>query len=186
MKTNEATRPPHEVYAQALDFFVATCLLLVGPHRNKRYIWNMDQTPLWFLYHRSKTLAKRGTKTIHVRKTSSDTKRVTAALTFLAAGEWLNPMLIFKGQPRGRIVWKELKTFNPLAFYSCQKAGWMDKTCIIRWICLVLKDYLQVNSPPPPGVVPLLILDEYRYHIMALAVQRIQKLGIEKNHIPGG
>ena len=112
MKTNEATRPPHEVYAQALDSLASTRLLLVGPHRNKRYIWNMDQTLLWFLYHCSKTLTKRGTKTIHVRKTSSDTKRATAALTVSAAGEWLKPMIIFKEQPRGRIAWNELKTFD--------------------------------------------------------------------------
>ncbi len=106
MKMNGATRPPHEVYAQALDFVVTTCLLLVGPHRNKWYIWNMDQMPLWFLYHRSKTLAKWGTTTIQVRNMSSDTKRATAALTVLAAGEWLKPMIIFKGQPRGRIAWE--------------------------------------------------------------------------------
>ncbi len=61
----------------------------------------------------------------------------------------------------------------------------MDETCMIRWIRLVLKDYLWVN-PPPPGVIPLLILDEYQCHIMALVVQRIQKLGIEMIHIPGG
>ena len=108
MKTNESTRPPHEVYAQALDFLATTRLVLVGPHRNKRCIWNMDQTPLCFLYHRLKTLAKRGTKMIHVCKTSIDTKRATAALTVLAAGEWLKP----KRQPRGQIAWKELKTFN--------------------------------------------------------------------------
>ena len=122
MKMNDATCPPHEVYAQALDFLVTTCLLLVGPHRDKRYIWNMDQTPLWFSYHRLKTLAKWGTKTIHVRKMSSDTKRATAALTVLAAGEWLKPMIIFKGQPRGRVARKELKTSNPSVFYACQKA----------------------------------------------------------------
>ena len=104
MKTNEATRPPHEVYAQALDFLASTRLLLVGPHHDKQYIWNMDQTLLWFLYHRSKTLAKRGTKTIHVCNMSSDTKRATAALTVLAAGEWLKPMIIFKGQSRGQIA----------------------------------------------------------------------------------
>ena len=146
-KTNEATHLPHEVYAQALDFVATTCLLLVGPHRDKRYIWNMDQTPLRFSYHHSKTLSKRGTKTIHVRKTSSDTKRATAALTVSAAGEWLKPMIIFKGQPRGRIARKELKTFDPSAFYACQKAAWMDKTCMIRWIRLVLKDYLWVTPP---------------------------------------
>jgi hypothetical protein len=151
MKTNKATRPPHEVYTQALDF-TTTRLLLVGPHHNKRYIWNMNQTPLWFSYHCSKTLAKWGTKTIHVCKTSSNTKRVTAALAVLAAGEWLKPMKIFKGQPRGRIAWKELKTFNPLAFYACQKVAWMDETCMIRWLCLVLKDYLQANPPPCRGL----------------------------------
>ena len=182
---NEATCPLHEVYAQALDFLASTHLLLVGPHCNKQYIWNMDQTPLWFSYHRSKTLAKWGTKTIHVCKTSGDTKRATAAITVLAAGECLKPMMIFKGQPRGRISRKELKTFNPSAFYACRKAAWMDETCMIRWIRLVLKDYLRVN-PPLPGVVPLLILDEYRCHIMASVVQCIQKLGIEVIHIPGG
>ena len=139
------------MYAQALDFLVATCRLFVGPHRNKWYIWNMDQTPLWFSYYCSKTLAKQGTKMIHVRKTSSDTKRVTAVLTVLGAGEWLKPIIIFKGQPRGRIAWKELKTSDPLAFYACQKAAWMDKTCMICWIHLVLKDYLWVNPPPHQG-----------------------------------
>jgi hypothetical protein len=31
-------------------------------------------------------------KTIHVRKMSSDTKRATAALTVLVAGDWLRPI----------------------------------------------------------------------------------------------
>ena len=101
MKTIKAICPPHEVYAQALDFLTTTHLLLTGPHRNKWHIWNMDQTPLWFLYHHSKTLAKRGTKMIHVCKTPSNTKRATAALTVLVAGEWLKLMIIFEGQPRG-------------------------------------------------------------------------------------
>jgi hypothetical protein len=60
----------------------------------------------------------------------------------LAAGEWLKPMIIFKGQPRGRIIRKELKTFNPFALYACKKAAWMDKTCMIWWVHLVHKDFL--------------------------------------------
>jgi hypothetical protein len=101
MKTNKATRSPHEVYAQAIDFLTTTHLLLVGPHHNKRYIWNMDQMPLWFSYHCSKTLTKQGTKTIHICKTSSNTKKATAALTVLAAGEWLKPMIILLRASRG-------------------------------------------------------------------------------------
>ena len=123
---------PHEMYTQALDFLETTRLLLLGSHCNKRYIWNMDQMPIWFSYHCSKTLAKQGTKTIHVCKTSSNTKRATAALTVLAAGEWLKSMVIFKGQPRGQISPKELKICNPSAFYACQKTVWMDETCMIR------------------------------------------------------
>jgi hypothetical protein len=95
MKTNKATRLPHAVYAQALDFLATTHLLLVGLHCNKRYIWKMGQMPLWFLYHYLKTLTKQGTKTIHDRKTSSNTKRATAALTVSAAGEWVKLMIIF-------------------------------------------------------------------------------------------
>ena len=38
------------------------------------------------------------------------------------AVEWLKPMIICKGMPRGRIPQKELKTFDPSTFYVCQKA----------------------------------------------------------------
>ena len=80
----------------------------------------------------------------------------------MAAGEWLKLMIIFKGQPRGQIARKELKTFNPTVYYACQKAAWMDESCMIRWILLVLKDYLRVTpTPPPPGGVPRLIQDKY-------------------------
>ncbi len=61
----------------------------------------------------------------------------------------------------------------------------MDETCMIRWVQLVLKENLRVN-PPPPGIVPVLILDAYRCHVMASVVKQIQKLGIEVIHIPGG
>ncbi len=66
---DKVTHPPHEVYAQASNYLSTTCPLLVGPHHNKWYIWNMDQTLLYFPHHRSNTLAKQGTKTIHIRKT---------------------------------------------------------------------------------------------------------------------
>jgi hypothetical protein len=37
-------------------------------------IINMDQTPIPYSYHTSRTLALKGTKTIHVRSSTSDTK----------------------------------------------------------------------------------------------------------------
>ena len=72
-KTNEATRSPAEVYEEATAFMARSRPSLRGPHRDKRWIWNMDQTPVYFSYHRNKTLSQRGVKTVHVRKSTSDT-----------------------------------------------------------------------------------------------------------------
>jgi len=95
--TNEAQRSIKEVSDEATAFLEEARLLLVGPHRDMRWIFNMDQTPLHFSYHSSRTLEKRGKKTVNVRKSSSQTKRATAALTVMAAGDFLTPMIIFKG-----------------------------------------------------------------------------------------
>ncbi len=65
-KTNEATRSPAEVYDEATAFMDRSHPPLHAPHCDKRWIWNMDQTPVYFSYHRNKTLAKRGIKTVHV------------------------------------------------------------------------------------------------------------------------
>ena len=41
-------------------------------------------------------------------------------------------------------------------------------------------------SSSVPDVIPVLILDSYRCHMMASVVHRIQDLGVEVIHIPGG
>jgi hypothetical protein len=124
-KTNEATHALQEVYEEAREFLVLelTRPLLLGPHCNQRWIFNMDQTPLYVSYYSSRTLEKHGTKTIHVRKTSNRTKRATGAFTISPAGDFLGPIIIFKGKPGGRIEKKELPKFNPSSMYTCQKAA---------------------------------------------------------------
>jgi hypothetical protein len=86
MRTNKATRVPAVVAGEALAFLLTTRPSLVGPHHDKWYVYNMDQTPLWFSYHHSKTLQKKGVKTVNVRKSTNDTHRATAAFTCTAAG----------------------------------------------------------------------------------------------------
>ena len=186
MQTNEATRAPAVVAGKALAFLLATRPLLVGPHRDKRYIFNMDQTPLWFSYHRSKTLQLRGATTVHVRKSTNDTRRATAALTCTAAGEFLRPMIIFKGTPKGRIVNTELPTFDPTSDYTCQINSWMDERCMLMWVEECLASHLNLFCPPPAGIVPVILLDSYRCHLMPSVVDAIKDLGIEVIHIPGG
>ena len=144
----------------------------------------MDQTPLFFSYESSSTLEKSGMKMIFVRKSSNSTKRATAALTVTAAGDFLMPMVIFKGKPNSVIVLRKLPTFDPTSIYACQDAAWMDERAMHQWVDEVFGAYLAAN-PLPEGVIPVLLLDSYRCHMMALIVSRIQAIGVEVIHIPG-
>ena len=49
--------------------------------KDQALIINMDQTPIPFSFHATKTLEKKGMKTIHICSSTSDTKRVTLAAT---------------------------------------------------------------------------------------------------------
>ena len=146
-------------------------------------IINMDQMPIPYSYHTRRTLALRGTKTIHVRSSTSDSKRATLATTVSRSGKLLKPFLIFKGKTDGRITQKELQTYPENCLYACQQKAWMDAKMMNLWIDLVLIPWKDSRKP---GVIQLLILDAYCVHMMGSIVNRIQSLGIEVQHIPGG
>ena len=59
----------------------------------------------------------------------------------------------------------------------------MDEQVMLRWVAEVLAPYVE---EAPEGIVPVLFLDSYRAHMMASVVERIQALGIDVFHIPGG
>jgi len=183
--TNEAQCSANEVSDEATESLEESRLLLAGPHRDMQWIFNMDQTPLHFSYHSSRTIEKRGKKTVNVCKSSSQTKRATAALTITAAGDFLTPMIIFKGKPNGLIARRELPTLDPTSIYACQDAAWMDERCMLIWIDEVFSAYLVAN-PPPEGVQPVLLLDSYRCHMMASVMSRIEAIGVHVIRIAGG
>jgi hypothetical protein len=68
------------------------------------FILNMDQTPIPFTYNSKTTLELIGCRTVHVRKSTNDTKRATFAMTVTASGHVLTPLIVFKGKPGGRIA----------------------------------------------------------------------------------
>ncbi len=107
------------------------------------------------------------------------------AFTITAAGNYLTPMIIYKGKPHGKITTKELPKYNPTSVFACQEAAWMDKQCMLIWVNQILGPYLVVN-PPPPGIQPVILLNSYPCHMMASVVNKIAELGIEVIHIPGG
>jgi hypothetical protein len=57
----------------------------------------------------------------------------------------------------------------------------MDKTVMIAWVDKVLKPYV---ASALDHVIPLLILDSYQCHMMALVVTRIQDLGWKSSTSP--
>ena len=146
-------------------------------------VLNMDQTPIPYSFPSSRTLEKKGAKTINVRTSTTDTKRATLAATVTASGKLLTPFLIFKGKTNGRIANRELQTYPDECIYACQEKAWMDESMMNKWIDLVLIPW---KNSRDPSITPLLILDAYLVHMMGSIVNRIQALGIEVQHIPAG
>ena len=86
---------------------------------------NMDQTPIPYSYHSNWMLEAKGTKAIHTRALTSDTKRAMLAATVSGSGKLLKPMLIFKGHANGRIEKREFQTYPEVVFtHVNQKLGW--------------------------------------------------------------
>ena len=91
-----------ESEANAKYFIALMKLKLEG--RNLDNVLNMDQTPIPFSYHSNKMLKVKGAWAVHSRASTTETKHVTLAVTVTGSGKMLPPLLIFKGNPQGRIA----------------------------------------------------------------------------------
>ena len=171
--THELQKAPEETQTEALDFMAVIRLKLQLQCWSKAFILNMDQTPIPFTFDSKLTLEVVGARTVHVRKSTNDTKWATAAITITASGKMLPPLLVFKGAKNGRIVKKEFPTFDKSMYYACQENAWMDERVMLLWVEKVLKPYVE---SAPEGIVPLLLLDSYGCHVMASVVNEIQDL----------
>lgn len=61
-------------------------------------IANMDETPVFLDLVPSRTVDRKGKKSIRVRTTNSEERHITAALCCTAAGQFLPPFVTFKGK----------------------------------------------------------------------------------------
>ena len=128
LTTHQAiTTHPSETKGEALDFIEYICPIVGAKHIHQDYIYNMDQTPLPFTYNRKKTLAKKGTRLVHARSSTKDTKRATLALTITVSGKRLTPLLVFKGAANGDIM-RQTNEYPQEFFIKCKKMHeWMNK-----------------------------------------------------------
>jgi hypothetical protein len=100
-------------------------------------------------------------------------------MTITASGRVLEPLLVFKGKPGGRIEKRDFPNYPRGIVYACQEKAWMDERVILMWLESVLQPYV---SKAPEHIVPILFLDSYRCHMMSSVVNKIHELGV----IPGG
>ena len=87
----------------ALEEKMATFLRSVRDTRKQsnypdNMIINMDETPMYFDMITSKTVNLTGAKTVSIRSTGADKRRLTVVLAATAHGQMLSPMIIFKGK----------------------------------------------------------------------------------------
>ena len=181
--THESQKDLRETVSDAKDFLNCQRPKLSEPCRHQDYVLNMDQTPVPFTFNSNKTLEVVGARTVNVRKSTSDTKRATFAMTVSASGKVLKPMLVYKGKSGGRIEKRKFPLFPKDIVYACQDNAWMDETVMLKWVEKILKPYVALS---PEHVIPIILLDSYRCHMMASVVTAIQDLGVEVLHIPGG
>jgi hypothetical protein len=98
MATHKAQRHPSEVEAEALQFLAYIRPILMEPNRDPNFIFNMDQTPVMMAVDSKITIDRVGVRTVNLRTSASDTKRVTVAVTLTASGRRMKSMVVFKGK----------------------------------------------------------------------------------------
>lgn len=185
--THTAQRPPGEVMEEARQFVLDTApRLAVSFHgrRDKDYIINMDQTPVFFSFGSKRTLEKMGSRSVCVRGAThiGSTSRATSFLSVTASGRMLMSLIVFKGTPDGLIA-RELRNYPAGAAYQTQIKAWCDKRVMLYWVNYVLGPYVQ---RAPPDVRPVLLMDRFSVHLMDEVVDLIYAMGVEIIYVPGG
>ncbi len=108
--------------------------MLLGPEHDLHFIINMDQTPVYFLMHPTRTLDVLCKKTIAIQTTTNNTKCATVALTITAAGDQLVPMIVYKGMENGCIKKHKLALHDPTCIYKTQANARMDERVMLLWV----------------------------------------------------
>jgi Asp/Glu/hydantoin racemase len=96
--THMSQRDPHEIEAEAIEFLEYIRPRLDDGSRHPDYIINMDQTPIYHAMNARCTIEYIGARTVNMRTSTGDSKRVTVAAAITASGQILPTMVVFKGE----------------------------------------------------------------------------------------
>ena len=123
-----------EVIKDFVDYIHYKVNMLVIPWS---HVFNFDETNIYFSPEIKRTLARRGSRTVSVRKLDS-ASRCSAMLGCSAAGRKCSPFVIWKGSAdaaTGRIVRECRQPENyglaPGIKYAVQEKAWMDEPTML-------------------------------------------------------
>lgn len=183
--THTAQADPQDAIDLALQWIEYVRPIVSAPNVGKKWVMNMDQSPIWFSMNPKTTLDLKGAASINGRRTSETGTRFTCTLAISANGDKLRPFLIFKGTKDGDIATREFPA-NPnrvAVDLCCQKLAWQDGDNMLRWIEKAMVPYLQEKAQGAPAV---LMLDHFSVHWTAPVQQRLTELGVACEKIPAG
>jgi hypothetical protein len=81
------------------------------------------------------------------------------------------------------IACREVPTLPAGSIYGLNKKAWFNEQIMLNWIEHVLAPYA---ATAPPGIIPILFLDQFRFHKTGTIVNAIQALGRQVEFIPAG
>lgn len=94
----------------------------------------------------NKTIAKRGKKTILIKKENQEKVRISIILTISADGDKLKPLLIFKGKSGGQIekaLSKQPYVLQNKCVICLNKNAWTTDSIIKVWFYKIWLEYLK-------------------------------------------
>ncbi|KAE9264982.1 hypothetical protein PR003_g32604 [Phytophthora rubi] len=141
---------------------------------------NMDETAVFFEMTANTTINSKNARTVSIRSTGSNARRLTACVACAEDGTKLPLFVVFKAKASATIEKKLDQILPPNVYGCCQENGWMDERGCRIWMEKVWKPY--VTDLPSS----LLMLDEFKCHMQTSFVRGLNDLGTEVEIIPGG
>jgi hypothetical protein len=85
--------------------------------------------------------------------------------------------------PNETITRREVPTLPTGIVYRLNKKAWFNEQIMLDWVEHVLTPYIAMA---PSGIIPILLLDQFKVHRMGSIVNAIQALGVQVKFIPAG
>ena len=185
--THIGQKMPDNVVKEVKKFFKKVIKERVSYPYGLKLICNMDETPIFLNMPPSKTIAKKGAKTVFIRTHNQEKVRISVLLTIAADGTKLPPFVIFKDKKHGKNE-ENLKKLpmvqNGEVFVACNENAWSTTHIMKKWLNKVWIPY--VNKINPEDGQGLMIIDSAPSHIKPSLLEYINKKKQKYVLIPPG